>query len=201
MKKIVVNGVGVRKVKPDFIKVVINHEIHGKSYKNVVEDLNAKYGVLQKYIAKERFEPKNLKTVTYNINNEYRYEDGKNINSGYVAHQVMEYELENDFLVLDNFLNALHESMTYASYSVSYHLKDNRKAKAEAYALAVENAKYQASLLTALTKKKLMDIIKIEVNDQDIHQPMMLAARQTMTEFEPKDIEVRASVVIEWEIE
>ena len=211
MRTIRVTGKGKVNVKPDMTRIRITLEETFLEYGDTLEASAANTAELRNLLTRFDFEPSDLKTLRFNVETEFKWEDNKRVFVGYKYEHVMKVEFPSDNDRLGKILYALAESPLNPEFSLAYTVKDPEAAKNELLGKAVTDAMKKAKVLTDAAGVKLQEIqsidyswgeIDFEVRPMDGMVCKSLAAEVDSydLDIEPDDIEVTDTVTVVWEI-
>lgn len=222
MRTIRVTGKGIIRVKPDMTRLTITLEGLNKEYGKTLEQSTKDTNSLKDLLEKFGFARDDLKTLNFNVNEEFESykekqngrETYKNRLVGYRFRHLLKVEFESDNDRLGKILYALANSDLEPEFRISYTIKDPEAAKNELLGNAVKDAKAKALVLTTASEVTLKDIQSIDYSWGEIDfevRPMrdMVCENKVLLsgagesfdiDIEPDDIEVTDTVTVVWEI-
>ena len=173
MRTIRVTGKGQLKVHPDRTRIVMTltglHRDYEKTLRRSSEDTEQ----LRKTLAPFRFEPADLKTLSFDIepeNESYKEKDvWKNRFTGYKFEHVLKVEFPSDNKRLGKILYALAHSPLNPEFRIIYFAGEPEAAKNELLGRAVVDAKTKAAVLTAAAGVFLKEIQSVDYSWGEIN--------------------------------
>lgn len=201
-------GRGEIKSAPDL--VVLNLDISAKNmdFNKAIEELNKKAATLEKQIIAAGFKKEDLKTTSYTVNKNYEYQNGRSIDSGFIANHSYTLEFPNDQSKIVTVVKSISKGVD-VTYNFGFTLSDakNKELKAELLKRAVKDATDEATVLAAAGGVKLKQINEISYGLSEVVPFAMANARMAKMSaegdfggFEAKDISLSEKVTITWEI-
>ena len=148
---------------------------------------------------------KEVKTGTdRNGNAKYR-----KVQDGFEYRQRVSFEFPNDNSKLSNAIWNISKCDIEPEIDFSYRCSDARKKRAEALAMAAQNAKEEAETILSAVGAKLGRLVEVNRRSEvyedysDDHMIMCNRCIESAPEFdiEPEDDEFRQTVTMEWEID
>ena len=223
MRTIRVTGKGKIKVKPDITRLTITLEGFNKEYSKTLEQSSQDTNNLKKQLSEFGFDRSDLKTLSFNVNEEFEsykeWQDGKetykNRLMGYRFRHIIKIEFESDNKRLGKILYALGNNDLKPEFRISYTVKDPETAKNELLGKAIKDASAKAKVLTEAASLSLKDIQTIDYSWGEIDfevRPMRDMICNSIIvptgypddsydiNIEPDDIEVADTVTVVWEI-
>jgi hypothetical protein len=149
----------------------------------------------------------NIKTVNFSVNPNYQYpKDGSPPTiSGYTANNTVRLELD-DLKLLSQVIDVATRSGANNVNRVTFALRDESKARAEALGKAADEARAGAQALAQRLKVKLGRLLAVEEEQPVVVSPgrqVELSAKPSASEsapVEPGTIEIHASVSLTFEV-
>lgn len=147
--------------------------------------------------------PDSVRTLSYSIQEEYDFTDGRRVPRGYVVSNTIEVRVD-DLPQLGRIIDAAVESGATNVHNIQFELKDRAGAEREALRLAVADARGRAEAAAAGANLQLAGVVRIEEQGRAV--PMVSMARMEMdaaraeTPIAPGEIEIRATVMLTAEI-
>ena len=217
MRTIRVTGKGNIKVRPDVTRVSIELSHTDKQYSEALERSVKDTEAMKQLIVKLGFAKEDLKTVSFDIEEEYESYQDRNNNyrqrlKGYTYHHELKVEFDSDNERLGNILYTLGTSELKPEIHLSYTVKDPEAVKNKLLKKAIEDAKAKAEILSAAAGVKLIAIESIDYSWGEISfetQPMNRALKMDALceapvgaplDIEPEDIESSDTVTVVWSI-
>lgn len=214
-RTITVKGIGTASVKPDFIAITLNIVSKDMEYTKSVENANKRIEMLQNAVVSSGFAKEDLKTLSFNVHTNYEGEHDengryRNVFAGYICRYTLKLSFDMDAKRLAETLTAISDSGANAEFSIKFTVKNPESVSAELLRSATENARQKAEVLCAASGAKLGTLIKIDYDWTDINvfsasaycmeMERGVAAKATVPEFEPENIESSDSATFIWEI-
>ena len=167
MQTIRVTGKGILQIKPDTIRLLFSASEQEKTYDEAVKKSAAWTKKLEKLFLQLGFEKDDLKTTSMNIEGRYDWDKSllqkrKRILVGYEydLHMMIKFPADNERL--GKIIYFLSHSKLKPSFQIEYTVDDQEKAKEDLLALAVEDAKRKAEILTSASGQELVKIMNID---------------------------------------
>ena len=213
-----VTGRGRISVKPDVMQLNIRLEETFKDYEKAVAASAEKTETLRNALLGAGFDPKDLKTTSFNISAEYEsYCDSKNNWRnrfvGYKFHHALYIKFANDNKLLGKAIYAVTKSGVNSEISVNYTVSDPEPAREELLKNAVKDSRVKATALAESAGVALGEILsmdyswgQINIYSRPIENITYGAAKMAMADecysfdIEPEDIDLEDTVTIVWEI-
>ena len=220
MRTLKVTGKGSISLAPDVVRLSLKASGIKKEYSETLALSSEEIKELQKVLTKLNFDPKDLKTWSFNVNSKYKtiyHERSSNeqIFLGYEYERDMKLEFPLDNERLGKVLYALAHSKVSVEISISYTISDTEKAKDELLKNAIIDSKRKAQILALSSEVTLGEIqsidyswatINFETRDlgYEIGEPMeecrIGSAPSYDIDVEPEDIKATDTVTVTWEI-
>ena len=167
MQTIRVTGKGILQIKPDTIRLLFSASEQEKTYDEAVKKSAAWTKKLEKLFLQLGFEKDDLKTTSMNIEGRYDWDKSllqkrKRILVGYEydLHMMIKFPADNERL--GKIIYFLSHSKLKPSFQIEYTVDDQEKAKEDLLALAVEDAKRKAEILTSASGQELVKIMNMK---------------------------------------
>ena len=214
-RTIKVTGKGKLSVKPDMIRLDIYAEVHFKDYDTAVLQAEKETDILREIVRKAGLDPKELKTVHFGIDTEFRYDSRKRKLLGYKYRHNMYITFPNKNEILGKVLFGLAKCPVKVEFSIVHTLKDVEAIKNQLIGKAVTDSKEKAKVLAEAAGVKLGNIIKIDYTWGEIEayaRPFQMMENRTdlclgeMSDgryhmnIEADDIDLQDTVTVVWEI-
>ena len=222
MKHIEVKGSGLVKVRPDRAVLSITLSNKAASYLETIEMATQMLDALQTELKDIGLAKALLKSDQFYVNEEYESReisetiDGviqkrhQNVLSGFRFTNRLSLDLSRDTDELNLALTALANSQTNCEFSLSYQVGSTEKARKDAVAKAILNAKEMALFIADQAAVTLGDIHSIRYGTadfdllptRDVHIPRMAKVESLAFHLnvEPDDITVEASVLMTFDL-
>jgi hypothetical protein len=210
MKTIRVQGKGKALSEPDMIVLQFGIETNELEYEAAINELNRRTQVLRTQFEGNGIDIHSLRTASYSIDVDTKYNDGEYVFNGYSANHALKIELPNEKRLLNSLLRDIAKSESGARIRISFTVKDKEQAKKRALEAAVENAKNNASILANSAGVKLGAIEQIEYGYSEMHiydHQMNMVCEESAEEsrfeadIEPAEVSAEDSVTIIYGIE
>lgn len=207
-------GTSVIKAQPDLVSVNINVETRGESAQIAQEKNKEISDKLLLGLIKSGYNSDELKFVNYNIYPEYDWKNGEQKFKGYVASQQLLVKTENVKKVPEIVDTAIN-SGALISY-INFELSEEKQSEYKKQALekAGMDAKEKAEATASGVGKRLGRLVSVQSQDF-YYGPLNLydktlaeasggdvvqEARNTALNISPQDIEVSATIIVEYKI-
>ena len=221
MEKIMrVTGKGKVSVSPDTIRVNINAENTFPEYEETIRESAKHTGQLRETVEKAGLDPKNLKTLHFEIESKYesykdRRDNWKKKFVGYKYIHNMYVEFPNDNELLGKVLYELAKCPVEVEFQIGYTVKDAEAVKNQLLEKAITDARSKADAMAKAAGVTLGDITSIDYSwsEMSIYSspmvPMMSKGCGAMDDtgvagydidIEADDINTEDTVTVVWEI-
>lgn len=208
-RRIVVEGTGKVKSKPDEISLQFRLLSEDEKYEKAMEKSEKKYNQLALSLVNSKFNKEDLKTKKMQVLTKYdQQHDGKVYRQVFKGYEIS-YDLEIRFPLDLNRLNALlgeiAKNGSTPEFSVEFRVEDDKKVRHEALALAAEDAKERAETLAEAMGVKLGHIkeIKTLYSEEGLGSKVLyptMEMRSMDLDFTPQDVENVENVEITFQI-
>src|SRR5262245_16286601 len=121
-----------------------------------------------------------IKTISYDVQYEWDFVNGKRVGRGYVARNTIEVRVDNVERV-GEYLEMAVESGATSLGGVRFDLKDRAKLEREALRLAVADARAKADAAAAGAGRTVERVIRVEENSIEGGPRPLMMARQEIT--------------------
>jgi uncharacterized protein len=200
-------GTGELKTSPDWTVVYMEVSAKNMNFNKAVEELNKKYSILEKELNVAGFPKTDIRTQGYTIDKNIIYGQMGAIDSGFIARQNFVLEFSNDQAKIVKLVKAFTDSKTNLTYNFSFTLSEQKRKQtsSELIKKAMTDANEKSKLLSTAAGVTLKRIVNIKYGVNDFNPPPMATFKEArMNEdfsgFNVKDLELRDSVTITWEI-
>ena len=198
---VVMSGEGVVKMAPDQAWVTLATESRSKNPKDAQQqNANAMTGVQQKLTSAGI--PKDaIRTLSYDLQLESDWVNGRQVPRGYVARNFIEIRLD-DITRVGEVIDIAVTSGANSVHGVRFDLKNREAVEREALKRATSDARMRAEAAAAGAGRTIDRVIRIEEPSNRVipmQQPMMramVADQRAETPIQAGEIEVRTTVVI-----
>lgn len=210
---ITIKGKGSASAPPDCIEIDMGLEAKEFSYEETINLAAKQLEQLRESIVKEGFKKKDIKTVKFDIDTEYKRDKDKNDNyetifDGYLCSQILYIEFEADSIKLGRILKELSSCEAKPEFSIKYKLKDDKKMKHLLLKNAIADAREKAEIIAEAAGVVLGEILRIDydwsqvrfVNEEYCLGDRICEASPESMDIQPRDIEGSDYVSVVWEI-
>lgn len=203
-----VKGTGNVSKSPDLIVVKFKIVSENYDYTDALNDLNYRTEELKNNIVKAGFSKDDLKTTNFNVEQKYKYKDGKNIFIGYQAQHELKLEFDYNRMVLNDLLRIMSSSKANPEFRIFFEVKDKEGYKNEVLEDAVNDAKEKAKVISTTAHVKLGKVVNIDYDFQTIPyrsnvvlKDISLSEKASNIDIVPEDVKATDYVNMEFEIE
>ena len=215
MRTIRVTGKGMIRVHPDMTRIMITLQGFDPEYGETLRRSSEETEVLRDALNGLGFDRSDLKTLSFDVETQYEYEDRTTYKKrfvGYTYEHRMKVDFESDNQRLGRILYVLANSPVCPEVKICYFVKDQEAAKNEMLAKAVTDAREKAVLLTQAGGVNLKDIQAIDYSWGEVRfeSRLMECAPEAPCrgisggsydlDIEPDDIDMQDTVTVIWEI-
>lgn len=214
-RTITVKGTGQISAKPDLVVISMELSSLEKTYKEAMEAEVSKISELAKAVRKSGFEEDKLKTISFNVEEEYKWQKDKNRNDirvivGFVCKHKLKLEFNFDQQTLATVLENISECKAVSEISIRFSVKDKNKISDELLQEVTKNATHRAKILCEALGAKVGTLIDITYNWGEINvysetryeAPVCVgAAPSEEYAFTPDNIDFEDTATFVWEIE
>lgn len=202
-KKIVVNGKGVVRIKPDMAEISFTAISRDKNQRIALQNNNKKIDKIINGFKKFGVKDNDIYTEAVYISPEYSYNKDVPKLEGYTASNVV-IIVVRDLSKLGSMINEGVNLGADSLDSINYKLSKPEEAYNNALALAIKNAKVKADKIAASTGVKIKSIGKIteksEYSDfnESVSDTNEKAPENMVTPIKVKDLSIEAILEIEY---
>ena len=206
-----VTGTATSEALPEEMLITAPLSVIDSSYMKCSEGLTAILQDLKADLESKGFDPDVITTRNFSISENYEYQQGQRIRSGYKGRVTLIVEQGYEPAMIDSFLRAAEKFSV--EYNIMFMLSEEQKEKLsrEAMVLAVKDASAKARILSEASGVRLKGIAKISYGEQPVRpgplvQVSSMAADSEMSESNglslfPGEIAIHQSVFMAWNIE
>lgn len=202
-----VQGIAEVKATPDLVVIYYTIEAEGETLTEAKDTGALIYKDLVSELVMAGFESDELKTESYNVNENWRWTGNTQVKDGYKATYNLELEMSVDDLdMLDKAIDAAVDSNTAIRY-INFELtqESQNEYKAEAIKLASGDARNKAEALAEGFDQKLGKLVSVNINEFG-YKPWNLyeargameldgaAAKSAVSAINPSEESITASV-------
>jgi len=188
---------------PDRAFVTFSTETRGAKPDDVQKQNAAAMTRVQDAVARARVPADAVRTLGFNLQEEFDWVNGKRVSRGYTASNSVEVRVD-DLTTLGSLMDAAVQAGATGVGAVRFDLKDRAGAEREALRLAVADARARADAAAAGANTRVVGIVRIEESGAPrgpMPVPMMRMAmaasdRAPETPVAPGQIEIEASVTL-----
>ena len=215
MRTITIRGKGKSVKKPDLVIFDISLSITKEEFDDALDTINELIGNLKLSLKDIGFNEEDLKTVDFEVEQDYDYVEKGIFNKEYknkfkgfeITHDLkLEFDLDND--KISEVINCLKKKKKKLDFEIAFSVKDKELMKKEVLTNAAKNAKDNAEILAEATSSQLGDLLKIEYDwiDPDFESETRFSRHVgvrssfRINNFNPVDIELSDSVTFVWEL-
>ncbi len=206
-----VQGTATVKAMPDLIKVYISIENNGTTSAEA-NDKNSVIlnNVINDLVTKEGFTKNEIVTESFNIYQDYTYNNGVRKDNGYKAVHTLSVEINaTDPTKASRVVGiVLGDGATVSSINFELSQELQNKYKAEAMKEASQDAQIKAQAIAEGLNKKVGKLVSVTVNDWGYHPWYAYGAvadsatlKQAETSIQPGNQDITASVSVVFKIE
>lgn len=201
---IVTTGEAVVRRAPDQAFVTVAVESRARNPRDAQRQNSETMAAVQMRVATVGVARDAMRTVGYNIQQEFDFVDGRRVSRGYLARNALEVRvdaIDRTGEVIDAAVQAGATSVT----SIRFDLKDRAAAEREALRLAVVDARARAEAAAAGVGRVVERVLRIDDSPQPrvmpLQRPMLAVAREaaaepSQTPIEVGELEIRAQVTL-----
>jgi len=218
MRTITVKGIGRVSTPPDYVVISMTLESKALEYEISMEQAAEKIAQTNASLEAVGFEPKSIKTTSFDVRTEYdhekdRYGNYKSVFSGYVCRQRLKVEFDFDTKRLAQTLYAISKCLAEPEISISFTVKDPAAVNTELLRSATENAREKAKILCEASNVQLGSLLSIDYNWGELNivsKTNYVLEERCMAmpcdgladiDIEPDDIDVSDTATFVWEIQ
>lgn len=214
-RKITVKGTGKISAKPDLIVISMGLSSLEKTYKEAMDAEVSKISELAKAVRKSGFEKDELKTISFDVEEEYEWKKDKDKNDikvfvGFICKHKLKLEFDFDLQTLATVLENISACKASPEISIQFSVKDKNKISDELLQEVAKNATHRAKILCTALGAKLGILIDISYNWKEIDiysetrydsEHYLKVAPSSVETFTPNDIDFEDTATFVWEIE
>jgi uncharacterized protein len=199
---IVTTGEAVVRRAPDRAFLVAAVETRAKDPKDA-QSQNAKaMTAVQARVVASEIPKEAVRTLGYNIQQEFDFVNGRRVPRGYVARNAVEVRVDA-LERLGELLDAVVQAGATSISGVRFDLRDRAGAEREALRQAVADARARAEAAASGVGRTIDRVLRIDATPREVPRPMPMAmmAREVApadaaTPVEPGEIEIRAQATL-----
>ena len=188
---------------PDRAFVTFSTETRGAKPDDVQKQNAAAMTRVQEAVARARVPADAVRTLGFNLQEEFDWVNGKRVSRGYTASNSVEVRVD-DLTTLGALMDAAVQAGATGVGAVRFDLKDRAGAEREALRLAVADARARADAAAAGANTRVAGIVRIEESGGPrgptpvpmMRMAMAAAAQAPETPMAPGQIEIEASVTL-----
>ena len=188
---------------PDRAFVTFSTETRGAKPDDVQKQNAAAMTRVQDAVARARVPADAVRTLGFNLQEEFDWVNGKRVSRGYTASNSVEVRVD-DLTTLGALMDAAVQAGATGVGAVRFDLKDRAGAEREALRLAVADARARADAAAAGANTRVVGIVRIEESGAPrgpmpvpmMRMAMAASAQAPETPMAPGQIEIEASVTL-----
>lgn len=205
-------GSSVIEAKPDKLSVNFNIEAKGKTAQEAKDTHDKILNSLTTKLLLLDVEKKDIKTLNFNLYPNYEWSNGENKLKGYIARQDITIDVK-DFNQVAEIIDAGIDAGSFVSY-INFELSEEKQNdyKVQALQKAGEDAKRKAEATASGLGKKIGRLVSVQSEEFNylpyryfdsggaIAETANVQAKQAAVNLVPRDIEVSASLRVEYKL-
>lgn len=162
VSSLVVQGTSEISLAPD--EVVFNITINrmDKDFAVALDQLNESVNRLKSALAKQDVEEKSIRTVHYNIHENWKYNSGKRYKEGYTATHSLTVHIDFAKKRMKEVYKAIVATGIEVNMNLSFGLKDRKQYEEQLMSEAVRDARRKADVLAEASGVSITGILHIE---------------------------------------
>jgi uncharacterized protein YggE len=188
---------------PDRAFVTFSTETRGAKPDDVQKQNAAAMTRVQDAVTKAKVPADAVRTLGFNLREEFDWVNGKRVSRGYTASNSVEVRVD-DLTTLGTLMDAAVQAGATGVSAVRFELKDRAGAEREALRLAVADARARADAAAAGANTRVVGIVRIEESGGPrgpspvpmMRMAMAATAQAPETPMAPGQIEIEASVTL-----
>lgn len=188
---------------PDRAFVTLSTETRGPKPDEVQKQNAAAMTRVQDAVAKARVPGDAVRTLGFNLQEEFDWVNGKRVSRGYTASNSVEVRVD-DLSTLGALMDAAVQAGATGVGAVRFELKDRAAAEREALRLAVADARARADAAAAGANTRVVGIVRLEESGAPrppapmpvMRMAMAAPAQAPETPVAPGQIEIEATVTL-----
>jgi uncharacterized protein len=197
---LVTSGEAVLRVTPDLARVRLTTEARSQSAKAAQQDEAQRMAKVQQELKASGIKDEAVRTLSYDLQLEFDYANGKQTPRGYVARHTIEIRVD-DVAKLGDVIGKAVESGAAGVAGIQFDAKERDAVERDALRKAVEDARARADAAAAGAGTAVAGIVRIEEQRSfDGPRPMVMAnMAERMTAATPiaaGEIEIKAVVTL-----
>jgi uncharacterized protein YggE len=200
---VVVTGEGLVKLPPDRAFVTFSVESRSKNPKDAQAQNAKTMATVQERLMAARVAKDAIRTLSYDLNLESDWVNGRQVPRGYVARNTIEVRLD-DITLVGEIIDVAITSGANAVHNVRFDLKDRDAAERSALKIATSDARARAQAAAEGVGATIGRVVRIEEPTGYRVPPPMPVMREAMardaqaapTPIVAGEIEIRAAVVL-----
>lgn len=210
LRTIDVTGTGTYKTMPDLGILTIEASVVRETFADAVKGLTAKTDQLTAQLQMIGFKKESIITTNFNVMQNTVWENGKNLEKGYIAQQNISVEFPNSNERIATIINSFMNSKNDVRFSFRFILSPERETAVnnELLKRAVADARSRAEVIAASANVKLGAVRSINYRSQSPPGvPRILAYKAMAAEQEPsmgfnvKELTLTDDVTVVWDIQ
>ena len=204
-----VKGVGIYKAMPDIGVLTIEATIVNPKFAEAVKGLNSKTEQLIAQLQMIGFKKEEIKTTDFSVSKNMMWENNKNIDKGYIAHQNIAVEFPNTKEKIGAIITSFMNSDNDVRFSFGFILSTEKEKQVNdaVLMLAIGDAQSRAELIASTAKQNLGAIHHISYRTQNavpMYRTAMMKSDMIQNNeslgFDVKEMTFNDEVTIVWEL-
>ncbi len=198
---VVTNGEAVVRVAPDVAHVRLTTEARAPTAKAAQQDDAQRMAAVQQALKQLGLGEDVVRTLSYDLQQEFDYDKGKQTPRDYVARHTIEVRVD-DVARLGDVIGKAVDSGAAGVAGIQFDVKARESVEREALRKAVEDARARADAAAAGAGTTVGGIVRLEEQRQQVEGPRPFMARNmaaeaaTATPIATGEIEIRANVTL-----
>jgi uncharacterized protein YggE len=208
MRTLKVQGKGHVSTEPDMVTLSFDVEVRAWEYEECLSLLNERAEDLRQSMVESGLEKTQLKTSSFRVRVDTRYEEGQHIFNGYVASHRMWIKFPLDKVLLNEVLHHVAEGHSGAEIDLSFSVKDEDALRKRVLSQAVQAARENAEVLASAGGFRLGKLVQMDYGWSEVriynHEESFLCEDSSpllcRADIEPEDVRAGDSVTLVYEI-
>lgn len=162
---IMIEGTGKRYYKPDEVKISLDFYTKKISYESALEKGTRDVQIfIKKILEKMDFSKEDLKTKSFKVYEETKYDDYKRevVNNGFAYKQEATLRFAYEINTVAEFMERVSRLENPPKYRISFDIKNKQQSKNEVMSDAYNNAKEKAQAIAKSAGKALKECVKVD---------------------------------------
>ncbi len=166
-KTINVNAIADREVNPDELVLYVNVRAKENDFDSALDKMNASLADAKRILSNNKVPSDQIKTTNYSINQNFRYNKGKQDPDGFVAYTSLEVKMPKDTKMLSTLIQSFGTENPDLSLNFSFTISDALKEKIleELLTEAAQRARSKATTIAKALGKEIDDIKQVSFSE------------------------------------